>query len=710
MTTPSQPTEPPLPKLRQELQISPGRKNLNGEPTWLLYDPLRHRYIQIDETTFEVLSLWPHSRTGSELIAAINNKFKKALDPSTVAQFIEFAKVNALLTDTAAQGWRELSAQAERQKSGWSKRLLHNYLFFKVPLIQPERFLRATLPAVDLFYTRGFWTTTAAIGAVGLYFTSRQWDAFVGTFQNFFTFEGFMLFAITMFAVKALHELGHAYTAVRYGCRVPTIGVAFMMLTPLLYTDVTDAWRLRSRRQRLMIDSAGVIVELALACFAMFLWGFLPDGTLRGLAFVLATTSLIMSLVINLSPFMRFDGYYILSDLTGVENLQPRAFEIGRWQTRRILLGLKDPSPEPLPASKLWWLAVYAWATWIYRLALFIGIALVVYHYFFKILGLALFAFEIIYFVAKPVWKELQTWWERRSEFMATRRFVVSSALFSILLLVGFLPWSTRVQIPVIVEAPGLTHVYPPRAAEIAEIYVTPRQAVEKGQILIKLKSPELVREIALAETQLRTLELRLSRRTGDKEDRQQSIVLEGELVSLKTKIRGYKALLNELDIRAAQSGIILDLNGELHPNRAISTREPIATIGPGGKLIAKGYVGGIDLSRLTVGATGRLVPNDPTLPDVDITLSDIAYGGASQIEIPDLASTFGGPISVNQDASRRMLPTSAQYLVTAKLHDGLESPEQTIRGVLLVDGTAESLVMRALRNVARVLIRESGL
>ncbi|NHW78486.1 site-2 protease family protein, partial [Escherichia coli] len=78
--------------------------------------------------------------------------------------------------------------------------------------------------------------------------------------------------------VKSLHELGHAFTAARYGLHVPAMGVAFMVLAPILYTDVTDAWRLSSRRQRMAIHAAGVIVELALASIALFAWALLPDG------------------------------------------------------------------------------------------------------------------------------------------------------------------------------------------------------------------------------------------------------------------------------------------------------------------------------------------------------------------------------------------------------------------------------------------------
>ena len=101
-------------------------------------------------------------------------------------------------------------------------------------------------------------------GLIGLYLVSRQWDEFLATFAGLWSIEGALSFAVAIVFVKVLHELGHAYTAVNYGCRVPAMGVAFMVMTPILYTDVTDAWRLGSRRSRLAIDSAGVVAELKL--------------------------------------------------------------------------------------------------------------------------------------------------------------------------------------------------------------------------------------------------------------------------------------------------------------------------------------------------------------------------------------------------------------------------------------------------------------
>ncbi|UGA40408.1 hypothetical protein JOS77_14430 [Chromobacterium haemolyticum] len=162
------------------------------------------------------------------------------------------------------------------------------------------------------------------------------------------------------------------------------------MMMPVLYTDTNDAWKLNSRRQRLLIGGAGMLAELVLAAWATLLWSFLPDGPLRAGVFLLATTTWLATLAINASPFMRFDGYFLLADYLGLPNLHNRAFALARWQLRKTLLGLDDPVPEHFPAARRRGLILFAWATWLYRLVLFLSIAFLVYHLFFKALGMLL--------------------------------------------------------------------------------------------------------------------------------------------------------------------------------------------------------------------------------------------------------------------------------------------------------------------------------
>ncbi len=602
-----------------------------------------------------------------------------------------------------------MAGKAPGAGQSWGTWLLHNYLYFRVPLAKPQNFLDATLPAVALLFNRWVHLAIACLGVTGLYLVSRQWDQFVNTFQHFFSVSGALWFALILFFVKALHELGHAYVAVRLGCQVPAMGVAFMLLTPMLYTDVTDAWRLSSRRKRITIDFAGIAVELMIACVATFLWSFLPEGKLKSLAFLLATSSLLMSLVINLSPFMRFDGYFIAADLVGIPNLQPRAFAVARWRLRETLFALKAPCPEDMSGGWLLGLAIYAWATWIYRFVLYVGIAVLVYAYFFKALGVILFAVEVAVFLVNPVISEIKEWAKMKPAILASKRTLVTAGIAFAVLVAAVVPWSTRVDIPVVVEPYEIAKIYPPRPARVTAIHARRGTVVVAGTLLISLKSDDLEQEIRIVESDMSRIKAKLARLTADDADRQNSVISRRELASLTTKHQGLLKEKAELEVRAPIAGKIIEFNPELHAGRTISQKEMIALIGGEQGIAARGYVAEKDLWRLTNGDKGWLFPENGSRPAFRTSIRDVSLAGARQIEIADLASVNGGKIAVQPDSKHQLIPVAAHYAITLAIDDSVAAPELRFRGVAQIKGKAESFASQIWREIARVLIRESG-
>jgi len=218
--------------------------------------------------------------------------------------------------------------------------------------------LDATLPfVVRVFLRRGFLILTAIVAVIALILISRQWETFLHTAEHFMTWQGVLFAGMTLLFTKIIHECGHAYMAKSFGCKIPSMGVAFMVMMSLLYTDTTAAWRLSSRRERLLVVAAGVMSEMSLGAWAAFAWCLLPDGFLKSSAFLLATTTWIMSLTINM-----IDGYYFLSDSIGVANLHQRSFAHTKHALREWLFGFGAAKPEEFPTGLDRGLILYAWA------------------------------------------------------------------------------------------------------------------------------------------------------------------------------------------------------------------------------------------------------------------------------------------------------------------------------------------------------------
>ncbi|RYF61515.1 MAG: biotin/lipoyl-binding protein [Comamonadaceae bacterium] len=701
-----------LPELREELRIDRGMPLLGGAPSWSIFDPLRHAYFQVGQPELNLLAAWRGGSVG-EFRQRYRQQQGREPEQADLKALFYFLTVNSLTRAPLGRSVQQLGQRAAAQKQSWWQWLLHHYLFVRIPLVRPDAFLRRTVGWVSPLFTVQFALAMVAMAVFGLYFVSRQWDAFVHTFSYFFSFEGLLIYGMSLAVTKTLHELGHAYAAARYGCRVPTMGVALLVMVPVLYTDTTDTWKLRSRKQRVLVDGAGVLTELCLASIATFAWAFLPDGAMRSAAFVIATTSWITTLVINLSPFMRFDGYYFLSDVIGVPNLSSRAQAFGQWKLREWLFGLGRPMPEPVTPRAALGFAVFAWLTWAYRLSLFLGIALVVYHFFFKAIGIVLFAVEIAWFVVLPIWHEVQRWWHMRAEIVQRGRGRFTIAIGVLLLVLAFLPLDRHVALPVVLGATREEPVYAPEPAQLTELRVRPGQRVKAGDVLFVLSSPQLDQENREAQIRYGLVQARAARANVDKADRAMTQELLRSVLAERERLQGLQKRRTLLEVKAPFDGRVVDYDTDLRMGQWVTGRQLLArVVDEQGSRDMRGYVEGQHAWRIRAGATGRFVSDDPRSASFKVKLEQLSGISAEEIELAYLQSTHGGPIAVNVTDKGKAVPTQSQNAVLLTPADAghAGATTQVMRGVVTLDAAGESFVEKVSRQVLRVLARESGL
>ncbi|MEP1209400.1 MAG: hypothetical protein ABJM29_02350 [Rhizobiaceae bacterium] len=699
-----------LPILRDDLEIVPSAAQTNGAPSWVIFDPVSNRYFEIGRELLDMLMLW---RAGSvqSLMRRIKAEFGRDVTREEIGDATHFLISNALVRDIPGNDYKTMAEKNESAKKSLLATAMHSYLFFRIPLFRPDRILRATWWMVSPLFTRTAVWIFALLGITGLYLVSRQWEQFTGTFQFMLSWQGAVLYGASLVVVKSLHELGHAYMSVRYGLRVPTIGVAFMVLMPVLYTDTSGAWTLRSRRQRLMIDGAGIFTELALASLATILWVFLPESGLRLCVFAVATTSWITSLAVNLNPLMRFDGYYILSDTLGFQNLQNRSFDMARWRLRELLFGLGEEPPEVLTPRMRRLVILHAWCTWIYRFFLFLGIALLVYTFFIKIIGILLFVVEILWFILMPIWREMKHWWSLKGQIMFSKRFWFSSLVAAGLTALAVTPWSTQITIPSLMTASQERSLYAPLPARIANLTLANGQQVSKGDVLVQLQSPVLERDLLLARERKMLLETRIDRSGSDAQDRASLIVLTNELESVKEEIDGLQRVSEQLVMRAPFDGTITDVDPELHAGLWIGSKLPLAVLQSQQAPRIKGYVSEQNVFRFAVGTSARFVPENPELPIVSATVSEVAEASTLQLDEPYLALPFGGSIAVEEARKEELRPMEAAYSVALEpqADSPVAQPKMAVRGVAILQGEPQSFYQRAKLQVLKVLVRELG-
>jgi putative peptide zinc metalloprotease protein len=350
----------------------------SGEPVWTLHNPASNAYFRLNWFGFECVSRFAFHKTAQSLKQEVEKETTLRVDLSEIKELVEFLNASGL---TVLADQKILSSGHKEQKL-WQK-LLQGYLYFTIPLCSPQNFLTRTLPMIRPLLSAQANYLVATVFLVSLVMTSQRADEFLHTFTGMLSLEGAIQIALTLCFVKIVHEMGHAFTAVKHGVPVPHMGLAFMVFYPVLYTETTGSWQLSSRKAAFEIGFAGIRAEFFLATIALLLWNFLPAGSVaQSLCFTVVAVSLVGSLLVNLNPLMRFDGYYMLSDLVGIENLQSRSCNFARWQVRRIFLGIKDRPPEEVDAKTEKFLTLFGSALLIYRFFLFSGIAFAVYHIF----------------------------------------------------------------------------------------------------------------------------------------------------------------------------------------------------------------------------------------------------------------------------------------------------------------------------------------
>lgn len=695
-----------LAPLREDIKLLPGPTAHDGAPTWTLYDPATHRFFRIGWAEFEILSRW-NLGTVEQVAAAVAAETTIRAEPADVLEVARFVDAAGLAMPLGDAGLARLVAARDRPRASAAGWLLKNYLFLRVPLINPDRMLAGLLGFVRWMMTPAFAAVLAMLGAAGFYLIARQWEAFTHSFLHVFSLQGALVVGLALSVAKIVHEFGHGLMTKRFGCRVPAMGVALLVLWPVLWTDTTDAWRLTSRRQRMAIDAAGMLAEITLAVFASLAWSALPDGPTRTAMFMLASSTWILTLAVNLNPLMRFDGYFLLSDLLDMPNLQDRAFALARWWMRERLFGLDDPPPERFAPARQRILLCYAYCTWIYRFTLFVGIAFLVYHFTFKALGLLLMAVEIGWFIVRPIVAEFLVWRQR----LSTRRLTINSVGSCGILLAAFgmllVPWPASIDAPALLRAERQTALYTGVAGQLVEFAVSGVR-VEAGQPIAKLQSPDIDYRRAKTVATINGLRAQLA---GQAFDRDAKSSLEFGWNKLEHAIADLSVIEAEaaaLVVRAGYDGVVMDVPPHLRSGLWMPRREVIASLIDPSTQIVEAYVEEEDLPRVHPGADATFFPenNEET---VALTVASVSPAAVAELDAPEIASINGGGVAVRKSEAGKLVPDMAVYKVRLLPKQAMTTIVRKQRGAVEIKGDDVALLSRIYRRVAAIIIRETG-
>lgn len=481
-------------------------QTFSGRTVWAIKDPVALRYYHLTQEEYWVFE----ALDGSSSLAEIQNRFERRFAPRrlTLAQVQSFLGLlhqeGLIIPDAPGQA----AFLLERARTRRLQRLvetLANILAVRFRGIDPQAFLDWLLSRCPRLVSGWSLAIGAAVVMAAAALVVTRIDAVqsrLPEFQSFLTPRAVAWLGAALALTKVLHELGHALTCRYFGAECHELGLMFLVFTPCLYCNVSDAWMIANKWRRAAIGAAGVGVELFLAGLCTILWWFSEPGMLNTLCFNVMLICSASTLLFNGNPLMRYDGYYILSDLVEIPNLAQVAARAWHERIAAWLLGIPAPFDDEFSPGQRAFLVGYATLSTLYRTAVVAGIFWFLHRvakpYHLEALSDLLALLVAGGLVAGPCWRTLQSiqnaWWSRQ---MNPRRALVRvSAVALCLVAACFIPFPHRVTAPAVLEAEAARRVYVPVAGTLAggaEIGST----IRAGDPVARLTNLELQLEIA---------------------------------------------------------------------------------------------------------------------------------------------------------------------------------------------------------------------
>ena len=360
--------------LRKDLQVS--RHVFRGAVSYIVRDPMTFQSQRLDLGDYE---LFVSVHTSSSLFEIFNSLVERGKlskgDEERFYQFVLSLHRLGFLRLPVSDDKLLYQRYLVRQRAKRREKLM-GFLFLRIPLWNPDAFLDRTIHrARPLFGTPALILWTLLMISAG-YVAAVNWHELLRPDQGVLVAGNLPLLWVTLIVLKILHELGHAYACKHYGGHVPEMGAYLIMFTPCAYMDATASWGFSRKGERLIVCFGGMYVESFIAAIAVFVWAATEQSLIHSLAYNVIFLASVVTILFNINPLMRFDGYYILSDLVEIPNLRQRSTRHVLSVLKRLLLGLKaatESGGRRLRATLL----TYGVALSMYRAALLVTIAAV---------------------------------------------------------------------------------------------------------------------------------------------------------------------------------------------------------------------------------------------------------------------------------------------------------------------------------------------
>ncbi len=694
------------PRLRAHAQIH--RQRYRGETWYVLQDHQSGQFFRISPSANFMLCFMDGRRTMQQIYDISAKRFgaERPTQDDVVQLLAKLHRADLLHGETLPD-MSEIERRAERHRRKSLFTWIRSPLAMRFPLLDPDRFLEYTVPAVrPLFTVAGFaiWLVLVGIGAV---LAAMHWSELTANVSDrVFAAQNVLLLAAIYPVIKGFHELGHAYATKTGGGEVHELGIMMLVLIPVPYVDASSSSGFRAPWRRALVGAAGIMVELALAALAMIAWARLAPGLLRACAFDVILIGSVSTLIFNGNPLLRFDGYYVLSDLVQIPNLDTRSKRYLLYLFQRYALAIDHlESPVHAHGERAWFVG-YGIAAFFYRIVVMVGIALFVAAKF-AFLGIMLALWTIGQMLVYPLVRGLR-YLAMSPQLKGRRRrayWVTAGAALCVFLLLFALPVPYATVAEGVVWVPDEAVLRSGAEGFVQRLLVPPGEQVAVGQRLIALEDP-----IASAQVEVRRAELAVLRNrftAVNLIDRVQTRLIQEQVLRAEGNLARAEQHVRDLMVVAARNGRFVVPDARKLEGKFVKKGEVlgyvIAPIDPDVRAVVPQAE--IDLVRQRVqSAAVRFTERI----DVSVPARILRQTPAAIDKAPVLTLTQdgGGPILLDPSSPNHDRPLDRFYQVDLAVPDSNLLERIGSRVFVRFDHGKEPIAWRALRSARQLLLR----
>ncbi len=672
-----------LPKSRTDVEIT--EQVYYGKPCYVLKDPTTLRYYRLRPPEYTIYKMLDGKVEMDEILKVLAERFpKEQYDAQAVMSFVIMLRGASLLLIGGQANTDYLLKRKEQMNRSLFKRLRTEYLFFKIPLLDPDKLLNAMHRSLGpIIYSRAMTVAVWAIMAGALYFLISNIDN-LHQRQPLLSWINLLYFVPSFLLIKLIHEFGHGLTSKHFDTEVHEMGILFLVFMPCPYCDVSDSWTISEKSRRMWITAAGIVVEIVLASLATYIWAFtVPGSGINQFALNVMVTASLNTLLFNGNPLLRYDGYYFLMDMMEMPNLKQKGSSYLWYLFQKFVLGVENAN-EPIDTrGREPGLISYAVCSAIYRWFIMFAIVGMVWTFLDKygwgIVGAFMaisciftsFCMPIVKFVKFLVGQK-----QRIHIHVATAVIlaaIVGATVYGILLL----PVEQSVEAQCVLRPADLHPVYVTQPGFIDAVEVRDGEHVSKGEVLFVLQNPELEHTVSDLRLQKEKVESELDRaRNLSDTDNQKQLEIERE--NLEEQYLRAKRDLDKLTIKSPIDGVVqLATNQPVeHLDGAfMQLQSKLCDVFTPGKYEAVTAVEERDIELIFVGHNVeiKLWPMEDVIIETKVTV--IPSAPVKQLSSPAFSTMFHGEVATTPSTEREdaVIPSNNTYEIVLPLDNVAE-------------------------------------